>query len=277
MDEKLTITTQRLRDDLLDLRGQIRKRYNVSQQVIAAKLKSAAAGIAESWLVNIATRPQLASIIGESKYSSLSVSFQKLLTISEHATTRSKYEAVIAEITRDFSNSVLIPVKKSISSEPQTASERQPLPRVSETLFTPTAFVAHSFLNADQSVASCVIRSLEKLNIKVVTGEKPRGESISQKIRNRIDQQFLFVGVFTRRDKIYRKDEWTTSTWVIEEKAYAYSRRKKLILVKESGVGSIGGIQGDYQIIQFDRDHLETVPLSLLDVFQISLEGLSNE
>jgi len=78
----------------------------------------------------------------------------------------------------------------------------------------------------------------------VETGARPKADRISEKVKQLIDQQLIFVGIFTRRDKIARKAEWTTSPWVIDEKAYAVGGNKKLVLLKESGVGSIGGIQG---------------------------------
>ncbi len=111
----------------------------------------------------------------------------------------------------------------------------------------------------------------------MLTGEKPKADRISSKIKERIERQYLFVGVFTRRDTIQGKDEWTTSAWVIDEKAYAAGREKKLILFKEEGVGSIGGIQGDYEYVEFSRNALVKIPLSLIELFQVSVTGLCEE
>ena len=98
-----------------------------------------------------------------------------------------------------------------------------------------------------------------------MTGEKPRAASISEKVKRLIEEQSTFVGVFTRRDKIARKSEWTTSAWVLDEKAYALGRQKPLILLKEQGVGSIGGIQGDYEYIEFSREALESLECLTVD------------
>jgi len=106
---------------------------------------------------------------------------------------------------------------------------------------------------------------------------RTRWDRISSKIKTRIEGQYLFVGVFTRRDKIQNKEEWTTSAWVIDEKAYAAGRGKKLILVKEEGVGSIGGIQGDYEYVEFSRGQLEKISLSLTEFLQISVAGFRQE
>ena len=56
--------------------------------------------------------------------------------------------------------------------------------------------------------------------------------------------------------------------WVVDEKAYAIAMDKKLVLIKEVGVQSIGGLQGDYEYLEFDRVHLEGLVLKLIDVFR---------
>jgi hypothetical protein len=116
---------------------------------------------------------------------------------------------------------------------------------------------------------------LDALGVKGVTGERPRADRISEKVKRLIEQQSMFVGVFTRREKIARKKEWTTSAWVIDEKAYALGRQKRLVLLKEQGVGSIGGIQGDYEYIEFSRDSLEQLATRLIGLFELINNGLS--
>jgi len=39
-------------------------------------------------------------------------------------------------------------------------------------------------------------------------------------------------------------------------------------LIKEEGVQSIGGLQGDYEYIEFHRDKLENLVLALLETFK---------
>jgi hypothetical protein len=137
-----------------------------------------------------------------------------------------------------------------------------------------SAFVGMSFA-PEELINEFVIRIFEALGIAVVTGEKPRANTISEKIKRLIEAQSMFVGIFTRRDKITRKKEWTTSTWVIDEKAYAVGR-KPLILIREEGVSSIGGIQGDYEYIGFSRDTLGDLALKLIELFEISNGGLKD-
>jgi hypothetical protein len=106
------------------------------------------------------------------------------------------------------------------------------------------------------------------------TGEKPKADHISNKVKGLIEQQPIFAGIFTRRDKVARKAEWTTSAWVIDEKAYAVGLQKRLILLKEQGVSSIGGIQGDYEYIEFSRGALERAIVTLIRLFAITNNGL---
>jgi hypothetical protein len=61
---------------------------------------------------------------------------------------------------------------------------------------------------------------------------------------------------------------------VLDEKAYALGKGKKLILLKEVGVGSIGGIQGDYEFIEFAREILQTVPTKLMSMFSLLISNL---
>ena len=140
--------------------------------------------------------------------------------------------------------------------------------------FSATAFVGHSFDPQDMPLVKTLIATLEAMGITVATGEKPKADTISAKVKSRIEAQYLFIGIFTRRDKLVGKSLWNTSPWVIDEKAYAFGRNKKLILLKEAGVESIGGIQGDYEYIEFTREQLENAVLKLIQTFALSVQGL---
>ena len=113
------------------------------------------------------------------------------------------------------------------------------------------------------------------LGIEVITGERPRADAISDKVKRLIDEAPMFVGLYTRGAKLARKQSWTTSAWVVEEKAYAIAKRKKLLLLKEQGIDSIGGLQGDYEYLDFNRTELHTLVLRLLRVFKIEARGFA--
>ena len=81
-----------------------------------------------------------------------------------------------------------------------------------------TAFVGHSFAEADADVVSFFKSLLGELCVRCLSGEVAEAKSVSEKVKQRINQAEIFVGVFTRREKIEGKEEWSTAPWVIEER-----------------------------------------------------------
>jgi hypothetical protein len=280
VDDYLILTIERLRDDLGNLKTNLRTSYpNKERQVTSPKVKEEAARLAEIWMVEIAQRDEVLQNIPSNYRADLNVHFQRILTFSEHSSKRSRYESELNSILKDFTPKFIIPLKQlrhaQPNAKPATATQARGTvaPRTLATQFNPTAFIGQSFSADDRIINDCVRNALEALGIEVITGERPRADTISSKIKKRIETQHLFVGIFTRRDKLAAKDEWTTSAWVIDEKAYAAGKEKKLILFKEEGVGSIGGIQGDYEYVEFSREQLEKIPLSLIEILEVEVKG----
>lgn len=284
IDGTIVVNLERARDDLVALKTEMRQKYlKPSRQVIDATLRKRAAAIAEFWMVKVAVNQSVASVLGNERTADYTVHFQRLLNLSEHSSARSRYDSVFKDILRSYNLDVLIPLKQA-QAQPAVvnvaveAVAGQIAPEIFEAIvidaFSPNAFVGHSFLDPDKLVVQCVLDTIASLGIAYVTGEKPKANRISEKVKRLIENQHLFVGVFTKRDKIDAKDEWTTSTWVIEEKAYALAKGKKLVLLKEKGVGTIGGIHGDYEFIEFSRDSLHELPIKIVQLFDIALKGL---
>lgn len=270
IDEQAILAAERLRDGLTEFRRLLRARYSTgSRQVAAEEHRKQAARLAETWLVELATNQALGVAIGSTTLADLNVHFQRMLTFAEHATTRSRYDTELRSILGNYAVKVILPLKQSRGRSVSTPPASIPIRTVVH-----SAFVGQSFIPVDKRVNQCVFDTLDALGVKVVTGEKPKADLISEKVKRLIEEQSIFVGVFTRRDKIARKPEWTTSAWVIDEKAYALGRQKRLILLKEQGVGSIGGIQGDYEYIEFSRDTLEGLTVRLIQLFEITNNGL---
>jgi hypothetical protein len=262
IDDALVLKVERLRDSVETLRDSVRARYGTpNRPVIAIDLRDAATQIGERWLVEVAGRPDVAAAIGADQLATLNVEFQRLLTYAEQATIRRKYEVASKAILRNFRNRVIVPLKQkrgvaSVPTDMKEAEQAQTGPA--------TVFLGQSFSPTDKQVTIIVQRFLEAYGLKVLTGEKPKADTISGKVRERIEQADAFVGLFCRRDKIARRAEWTTSAWVIDEKAYALARQKKLILLKETAVQSIGGLQGDYEFLEFDRAEIGDLLIRLL-------------
>jgi hypothetical protein len=270
IDEQTILAAERLRDDLGELKGLMRKRYaKASRQVSSDEIRKKAAILAETWLVELAPIDAVVAAIGDPAIADLNVHFQRILTFAEHSTTRTKYDAEFRAILDDYSVNVVVPLKKSrggIVKQPQRSSTTGPARSV---------FIGQSFSEADEPINKFVFDVLTGIGLDPVTGEKPKADRISDKVKGLIEQQAVFVGIFTKRDKIARKQEWTTSTWVIDEKAYALGRQKPLILIKEQGVVSIGGIQGDYEYFEFTRDRLELLAVKLIGLFSLTNNGLA--
>lgn len=266
MDEQLVLSAERLRDDLTRLKAHLKSRYKAKgTQVVAKGVKDLALSLAETWLTEIAPRQEVAVAIDSDYLADLTVHFQRLLTYAEHATVRSRYDEDINAILKEYSVRVVVPLKALRGS----GAQRQVI-RTKKEVEATTVFVGHSFAKNDEAVVDFVLKTFESIGIATVTGGKPRADRISDKVKDLINEQPIFVGIFTRRDKISGKPQWTTTEWVIDEKAYAYGKDKTLILLKEDGVGSIGGIQGDYEYISFTRNSLHNLGLKILELFEFS-------
>jgi len=277
IDEALILALDRLRDELADFRVEMRTRYkDPDRQVTASDLKERAAKMAETWMVRVAQVPEVKSAVDSDYLGDLTVHFQRLLTFSERASKRSRYEVEIKAILKEFTIRLIIPLKQQRGVPAALPPETERLSASSGAVhadWRPTAFLSHSFSLSDANVVACVKSLLESIGIGVSTGEKPKADKVSEKVKKRIDAQFTFVGLFTRRDKVEGRNEWTTSPWLIDEKAYAVGKGKKLILLKEDGVASIGGIQGDYEYIEFSRTRLEVPLLKMIQIFETRAMG----
>jgi hypothetical protein len=268
IDDALVLRVERLRDEVEDLRLSLRERYGAkTRQVTAQKIRDAAAQLGERWLVEVAARDDVRAALGHQVVADLNIEFQRLLTYSDQATIRGKYESSVGAILRDFRARVIVPLKQARDRPVTTASYPDAPARTTSRV----AFVGHSFHASDALINDSIAQLLEALGFQVITGEKPKGDSVSKKVRERIERADYFVGIFTRRDRVRARQEWTTSAWVIDEKAYALANRKKLVLVREKGVQSIGGIQGDYEYLEFTRDELVELVIKLVAVVR-SLE-----
>jgi thioredoxin-like negative regulator of GroEL len=128
------------------------------------------------------------------------------------------------------------------------------------------AFIGHSFDDKDKVLIDSIQKFIESTGIECVTGEKAQNSSIAHKVKERIKDCEIFVGIFTR-DKLIcphtpskwfcnpkkRNDQYTTSNWVLQESGYAIGINRELILLIENGIDDIPELQGDMEVIYFDR------------------------
>ena len=126
------------------------------------------------------------------------------------------------------------------------------------------AFIGHSFDDKDKEIINKIIEHIESLEVKCETGEKPQYGYVAEKIKKRIMNNDIFVGIFTRDKKILlengqssKEDFYTTSNWIFQESGFAIAENKKLIFLVENGIYKFPGLQGDQEYILFNKDLLE--------------------
>jgi len=145
------------------------------------------------------------------------------------------------------------------------------------------AFIGHSFDEKDETLVDKIISFLSQREIQCESGLKAQNKSVSEKVKQRIDRNDIFIGIFTvdkpiecvrsLADRIMRRTvlpDFTTSNWVIQESGYAIGKGKSTIFLVEKGVYKFPELQGDAELILFARDKagLNDALLKLLDILK---------
>ena len=135
-------------------------------------------------------------------------------------------------------------------------------------------FIGHSFDEKDSRLIRDFQDFIESTGIECVTGEKAQNGSVAEKVKERIKNSDIFVGIFTRDNEVItakgifkcfrgNKQEYTTSNWVIQECGFALGLDKSLILLVEKGIHKFPELQGDMELIYFTRESLQDTFLKL--------------
>lgn len=130
--------------------------------------------------------------------------------------------------------------------------------------------MAHSFAPEDIPVVATTVEIIRKFGISVLSGERLEARGISRKIKDRIESSNLFIAIMTHRHNI-GKQLWTTSPWVIEEKGFSLGQNpdRPIIALIEEGIpvpAESGGLEGDLEIIFFNRNQFETALIKLRQI-----------
>ena len=122
----------------------------------------------------------------------------------------------------------------------------------------PTVFVGYRYTPEDEILANKFIELLRLEDFNPISGKTAKAEDVDDKIKKMIDQIEGVINIFTREKELKEKD-WTTSTWLIDEKAYAIGRGKPVILFFEDCIAQTErkGIHGELEYIEFNREHLD--------------------
>lgn len=136
-----------------------------------------------------------------------------------------------------------------------------------------TAFIGHNFDEKDESLIEKIKAFVMQNDVHYTTGEKAQNKSVSEKVKQRINDCDVFIGIFTAAEPLCRPScnsnpilqlfkadksprQFTTSNWVIQESGYALGKGRPTIFMVEKGVDSFPELQGDQEYIPFDRADL---------------------
>ena len=145
------------------------------------------------------------------------------------------------------------------------------------------AFVGHSFSEDDAVVVGKFTKYLDQLaelhqNFSWEHAESAEPRVIDEKVMRLFSSKNLFIGICTKKERVIAPNslknsffsrrrlnareedfEWKTSDWIIQEIGLAVGRGLDLILLVEQGVKSPGGLQGNMERIEFERDAPEKI------------------
>lgn len=119
-----------------------------------------------------------------------------------------------------------------------------------------TAFIAHRFDSCGIECADKIARFLELLGFSVLTGRAYSPQSISDKVRSRMEKQSLVFVILTTG---------TDDTWLIQESMLGKMKGKPLIIVKENLFDFTGGLLADQEYIPFVLPNIETTFIPILE------------
>jgi len=134
-----------------------------------------------------------------------------------------------------------------------------------------SAFVGRSFDQKEEllwaRISKC-LDSLKPIGFSWEDAEEAQAKPISDKVKERIERNDLFIGILTKGDAIIsgcstskyilmRKIlNWLASYWIIQESGYAIGKGKKVVFLVETGLEIPGGLNSDFEYISFNRNNL---------------------
>lgn len=140
-----------------------------------------------------------------------------------------------------------------------------------------TAFVGRSFSDADKMVwhdLRDILDALKPLGFEYEDAKEAQPRPISEKIREFINSNDIYIGLLTRRFPLCEFPtsflarirhvlsasaplQWSTSEWVVEEIGYAIGKDRPVVLLVEEGVVfPTADLDADTEWVSFNRDNL---------------------
>ncbi len=140
------------------------------------------------------------------------------------------------------------------------------------------AFVGHSFDEGDESVVRSFLEyfdEAQKLGLGFTWDHARAAETkdLADKVLSKIKDKNLFIAICTRKERAVAENSlrsfvlpwrwlaaaetsftWKTSDWITQEIGLAIGRGMDLMILLEKGVRRPGGLQGNHENINFDRN-----------------------
>lgn len=133
---------------------------------------------------------------------------------------------------------------------------------------TPVVFVSYNFAEKNKDLSSLVISFLETQNVAVLVGSEPGSGSVSEKVKGKIDDADVVVGIMTADEKD-ADGQWSASKWIRDELAYALADSERVVIrMIENGCDTAGRIFGDREYIPFNRADLAPALINLAAVLR---------
>jgi len=138
---------------------------------------------------------------------------------------------------------------------------------------TPIVFVSYNFAEKNKDVTEKIMTFIKSFPVAVSLGSEPDNKSVSSKVKGKINDADIVVGVMTADEKT-SDDKYKSSDWIIQELAYALGQGKTIIRLIESNADKQGRIFGDSEYISFERADTSEALIKLSAVLQKKLEEL---
>jgi len=126
-----------------------------------------------------------------------------------------------------------------------------------------SAFIAHRFDRRGREISVTIEKLLESMDFRIVSGEEFSVERVSEKIKNRIRQQSVFVIIHSKPSDDSATSE--ISQWLVQEATFALAQEKPIFMFVEKGIEPIPGLQGDMEFIRFDMEDLSKALIQFIN------------
>lgn len=143
------------------------------------------------------------------------------------------------------------------------------------------AFVGHSFTEDDEKLNNTFLKYLDQIKEMQIGftwdhAKAAEPKELAEKVMSLVRDKNLFIGICTKKERVIfpnklercwirrkiigsheREFLWKTSDWILQEIGLAVGREMDLILLVEEGLRTLGGLQGNIEYIEFNRNFPE--------------------